>query len=332
MGIFGGGYEKAGSGIAKNAPKKKGIARYLEILGQKFWKLLELNFLYFLAFLPLIGAIAFCFLWMGGKLSGGLGFGLTALFAVIFALVVGPATAAHTKILKNFYMEKPTFLVHDYFQTFRGEFKHACVVGLLDCLITCSIAAACYVYPKLIDQSGSNAYYILFAITLSVGLIALLMNFYIFLMLISTNLSLKNALKNALALAVVALKKNALTLLIVVAVVAVYLLLLFFVPLKYSVILLFLLPFLPASWVGLAVVQRCYPVIQKYIINPYYEQRGEVNPELINSQPKGEADEGDVVFEDMGGREKPIEPVKKAKSGKSSGKSAARGHKGKIIS
>lgn len=46
----------------------------------------------------------------------------------------------------------------------------------------------------------------------------------------------------------------------------------------------------------------CYPVIQKYIVNPYYEERGERNPEL------GPITEEDIaenaVFVDRGGSEK----------------------------
>ena len=55
MGLFKNNYERAGVGIAKNAPKKKGFFRYMEIFGRKFWKLIELNLLYFVFFLPLLG-------------------------------------------------------------------------------------------------------------------------------------------------------------------------------------------------------------------------------------------------------------------------------------
>lgn len=321
MGLFGSNYERAGSGIAKNAPKKKGFFRFFEIFGRKFWKLFELNFLYFLSFLPVIGAAVLYLV-----LSSQLGTILAAACLVLFAVIIGPATAAHTKILKNFVMEKPTFLAHDFFRTFRSEFKHSCIVGILDCLLVCCISAAFYVYPRLIEQTGNKVFYVFFAITLSIGVIGLLMNFYIFPMLISTNLSLKNVLKNSLALSVVALKTNIVTLLIVSAVVAVYAVVLMFVNIRYSMILLFLLPFLPASWLGLVIVFQSYPIIQKYIINPYYEQRGEVNPELAQAS----ASEEETVFEDMGGKEKPIEPPKKA-GGKSSGSRSHKG-KGKIIS
>lgn len=321
MGLFGSNYERAGSGIAKNAPKKKGFFRFFEIFGRKFWKLFELNFLYFLSFLPVIGAAVLYLV-----LSSQLGTILAAACLVLFTVIIGPATAAHTKILKNFVMEKPTFLAHDFFRTFRSEFKHSCIVGILDCLLVCCISAAFYVYPRLIEQTGNKVFYVFFAITLSIGVIGLLMNFYIFPMLVSTNLSLKNVLKNSLALSVVALKTNIVTLLIVSAVVAVYAVVLMFVNIRYSMILLFLLPFLPASWLGLVIVFQSYPIIQKYIINPYYEQRGEVNPELAQAS----ASEEETVFEDMGGKEKPIEPPKKA-GGKSSGSRAHKG-KGKIIS
>ena len=53
MGLFGANYENPGAGIAKDAPKKKGFFRFMEIFGRKFWKLLELNFLYMLFYLPL---------------------------------------------------------------------------------------------------------------------------------------------------------------------------------------------------------------------------------------------------------------------------------------
>ena len=312
MGLFGSNYERAGSGIAKNAPKKKGFFRFFEIFGRKFWKLFELNLLYFLSFLPVIGAVVLAL-----ALDSQLGIILAAACLVLFAVIIGPATAAHTKILKNFVMEKPTFLVHDFFKAFRSEFKYSCIIGVLDCLLACCISAAFYVYPKLIEQSGSKVYYIFFAITLSIGVIALIMNFYIFPMLVSTNLSLS----------VVALKTNIITTLILAAVIAVYVLVFMFVNIKYSMILLFLLPFMPASWLGLVITFQSYPIIQKYIINPYYEQRGEVNPELAQVS----ASEEETVFEDMGGKEKPIEPPKKA-GGKQSGGGRTHKGKGKIIS
>lgn len=68
-----------------------------------------------------------------------------------------------------------------------------------------------------------------------------------------------------------------------------------------------ILPFFPAAFLLFVTAFNSYPVIQKYVINPYYTSIGEINPELLN-----ESDE-ETLFEDMGGKEKPIEKRKKTK-------------------
>ena len=332
MGLFGQNYEKSGVGIAKNAPKKKGFFRFMEIFGRKFWKMIGLNLLYSVFFLPLVGAITVFFLTFQGNFPAGLPSTLTiAILVIIFAVLFGPATAGHTKILRNYVLEKPVFIVHDFLKTFRSEFKHACIVGILDCFVVACIGAACYVYPLLIELSGNKIFYVFFAITLSVGLVALMMNFYMFLMMISTTLSLKHVFRNSLSLAIIALKKNVITLLVFAAFVGIFVVIILFANLSVSFVAVSLLPFLPASWIGLVICFNSYPVIQKYIINPYYEQRGEINPELIGEI---EPDPEETVFEDMGGKETPIVKKKGAKAKKKTGGSgkSSGNHKGKIIS
>ena len=53
-----------------------------------------------------------------------------------------------------------------------------------------------------------------------------------------------------------------------------------------------------------------YPQIQKYVIDPYYEERGEINPEYgyLSSE-----DSEETVFVDKGGEEAPIESKKSGK-------------------
>lgn len=306
MGLFGANYENPGAGIAKDAPKKKGFFRFMEIFGRKFWKLLELNFLYMLFYLPLVAA-SFVYYRCA---PGGLRYGLLAIFLLAFAVCFGPALAGHTKILRNFTLEKPVFMVHDFLKTFRSEFRYSCIVGLLDLLVAACIGSAFYIYPLLIQQSGSKIWYFFLVVALSVGVLAVMMNFYVFLMIVATNLPLKKILRNALALAFIAVKKNLLTLLFVGILGAGAGLIL-----RYWIPGMILLLFLPASWMGLIICFNCYPIIQKYIINPYYEQRGEVNPELTGGTSSSE----ESVFEDMGGKEKPVEK-KKTSSGRGKGK------------
>lgn len=329
MGLFGQNYENAGAGISKNAPKKKGFARFMEIFGRKFWKMFGLNLLYFMFFLPLIGAAVIFLMRAGGFIpSGTPSFMLMAGLFVIFAVLFGPATAGHTKILRAYVLEKPVFMVHDFFKTFKSEFKYSCVLGIIDCIVASCIVAALYVYPLLIEQSGNKLFYVFFALALSVGIVVLMMNFYAFLMIIATNLKLKQILKNSLSLAIIALKKNLITLAVISVFVFAFAGVIIFADLGIAVIAMTLLPFLPASWLGLVICFNSYPIIQKYIINPYYEQRGEINPELIGDLEEAQ-DSEEVLFEDMGGKEKPVTAKKPAKA-KEGGKNSK--HKGKIIS
>lgn len=295
-------YDKAGSGIAKNAPKKKGAALFFDILGRKFWKLLALNFIYMLFFTPVLLIILAASLLRNNDKA----FLVVAIaLQITFAVLIGPATAGMTKVIKAFVLEKHTFIWRDFKAGFKDNFKYASIVGFIDCLVLLSANASLQVYPAMAIQTGSKGYYVPMVISLSLFLIILVMNYYIFPMMISTTLSFKNLLKNSFALAFVALKQNFLIFIINLLLLGVMGVLLFFV---FRVFML-LLPFFPAAFICFVTCFISYPVIQKYVINPYYTSIGEINPELIDDTP----DESERVFEDMGGKEKPIEKRAKGK-------------------
>lgn len=295
------GYENAGVGIPKNAPKKKGILRFFELFFRKFWKILEVNMLYAVFFIPIVLAL-YALLYVESVTVTTL---MIAVCTVVFALVIGPATTGMFKILRNYTLEKHAFILTDFKKAFTENFKKSLAMGLVDIVFFFVISAAMYVYPKLAKEY-SSLIMILFVICVSMALVAVMMNFYTFLMIASADISFKNVLKNSFVLSLVALKKNLLTLLIVLVIMAAMAVLLHYLP-----VFVILLLFLPASVIGFIISFNCYPVIQKYVINPYYEQRGEVNPELDIP----DANDEDVLFEDRGGSEKPIEK-KKHKKGK----------------
>lgn len=301
MGIFGSDYSNTGVGIPKNAPKKKGAARFFELLIRKFWKLIQINVLYFVFFIPLFIA-GYVYL----RASGGIVTALMICFCLaVFAAVIGPATTGMMKILRNYTIEKNAFILTDFKKAFAENYKKAFLMGLIDIIAGISITSAVSVYPQLAKIYGRGMM-VFFVISVSIGLIFIMMNFYTFLMIAATELSLKNILKNSFALACAALKKNLLTLLISLLTAGVFAVLVIW---NKSMILF--LPFVPGSIIAFMICFNSYPVIQKYVINPYYEQRGEVNPELAAEN------DDEVLFEDRGGMEK---PVKKQKDKKSKGK------------
>ena len=94
---------------------------------------------------------------------------------------------------------------------------------------------------------------------------------YIYLMMITFDLSIIKLLKNALFFSILGIKRNIMALLAVVVIVAFwYVLRVVFFPL--AVILPFILMF---SVSGLASAYAAYPKIKEIMIDPYYEENRE---------------------------------------------------------
>ncbi len=269
-------YEKAGKGIEKNAPKKKAFFEFFELYFRYGWRLIKLNVLTFIFCMPIV--------------------------------TIGPALAGMTKVLRNYTLDKSAFIFHEFWKGFSNNWKQSLPIGLLDTLFAISAAAALYVYPRMGDaaeqQGGSGTIYtVLCVISVSFALTLFMMNFYIMPMIVATELSLKNIVKNSFFLTCVALKKNIITLLAVGLTVAVLIL-------SGMIGIFMLVPLWAITFIGFIIMFNSYPQIQKYVIDPYYEERGMDNPEYDYLKPLS-AD--DSVFTDMGGKEAPIESKKKKK-------------------
>ncbi|MGN0675819.1 MAG: YesL family protein [Oscillospiraceae bacterium] len=266
-------YEKAGKGVAKNAPKKKAFFDFFEMYFRYMWRLVKLNMLTFIFCIPVV--------------------------------TIGPAIAGMTKVLRNYTLDKSSFIFHDFWKGFSQNWKQSLPVGLLDLLFAVSAVTALQVYPQMAKaaESGGMIYTILCIISISFAMTLLMMNFYIFPMIVATDLKLRDIIKNSFYLTCIALKKNFLTLLAVIAVTAVLI-----VSYIMSPVALLLIPLWAITFLGFIIMYNSYPQIQKYVINPYYEERGMDNPEYDYLKPLS-AD--DSVFTDRGGEEAPIEGKKK---------------------
>lgn len=278
-GFFGmGNYNKAGSGIAKDNQSKGRLKLFFEILGVRIWKLFALNLIYLIACIPVV--------------------------------TVGPATAGMIKVLKNYSIDKNAYVWLDFIESYKKNFFKALVIGIVDLIAYFGLISGYFIYSTLAldPERTSTIYYVLFIVTISVGFMFTIMNYYIYLMLVSTDLSVKNIVKNAVALTFLSPKNNGIALLS-----NIILPIIMFLLIKLNLQFFIFLFIFPASFIGFIVCFCCYPVVQKYVINPYYESRGEQNPEspvIVNNEDE------DVIFEDMGGKEKPVEIKKKSRKGK----------------
>ncbi|MCM1524910.1 MAG: DUF624 domain-containing protein [Ruminococcus sp.] len=269
---FGTDYEKAGSGIPKNAEKKKPFFQFLDMYFGRIWKMIKLNMLTFVWCIPVVTA--------------------------------GPAIAGMTKVLRCYALDKDTFIQHDFYKGFTANWKKSLPLGLIDILLAISLACALYVYPALAENSeNGTVFYVLCVISVSFALTAFMMNFYAFPMIVATELSFSNIIKNSFYLVCLELKKNIITLLIILLTVGLML-----VCCMVSRLTLILIPFWAITFMGFVIVFNSYPLIQKYVIDPYYAEKGMDNPEYDYLKP---LDAEEAVFLDKGGEEAPIEGRKK---------------------
>ncbi|MBQ5331942.1 MAG: YesL family protein [Oscillospiraceae bacterium] len=278
---FGADYEKAGSGISKNAPQKKPFFRFGEMYFGRFWKMLKLSMLTFLFCIPIV--------------------------------TIGPAIAGMTKVLRTYYLDKDAFLWHEFMKGFTQNLKKSIPVGLIDVIFGISLICAMNVYPamgKAAEAAGGSGtiYTVLCVISVSFALTVLMMNFYAFPMIVATELNFKNIIRNSFFLTCIGLKRNIITLLIVLLTVG--MISIFTLVSKLS---LLLVPVWAIGFLGFVIIFNSYPLIQKYVIDPYYEEQGRDNPEYDYLKP---LDAEEAVFIDKGGEEAPVEGKKSKKKNK----------------
>lgn len=291
MGLFS-DYERVGKGITKDPDQKLPLFKFLDIFFSHFSKLVLVNFIFILALLPFAGIMLVEYLGLGNL-----------VFYIIFVLlgaVVGPAVCGFTKVLRNISCRRPVFIWSDFWKAARTNFKQGAIMGIIDMF---SIVAMSFAFPLYYTMGEQSSFFkIPFAICLVCSFLFVMMHFYIYLLIVSTTLSLWKILKNSLYLTAIEIKTS-----IVNLITTVILLLSFIILYPWSAFMLVLLP----SFLGLLYCFNCFPAIRKHVIKPYYDERGEQMPDLSYTQSTEEA-----VFVDTPETEIPQEPPKRRKKGK----------------
>ncbi len=298
MGLFG-GYQNPGPGINPNAPKKKPFFRYWELLWRNMGKLLTLNLVYTLFHAPLLLSLIF-YMETHNKFTVP----MVIFLLVVQVLLVGPTMAGCTKVLRLMVLDKPFFFSEEFKKGFKSNFGASLLYWLIDLLVILSVVSGYWVYPQLAQQMGKGVF-IMFGISLSIAIILLFMNYYLIPLQVTTTLKKSSVMKNSFMLSVLSVKQCILTTVCIAAMLGITVLLLWI-----NSAFMFIVAFFPAAFIGFTVMFIHYPVIQKFVINPYYEQTGEVNPESDE-----EPDEEERVFSDSSDTEEPVKDDS-AKKGK----------------
>ena len=289
------------------------IKRYFKLLGRRFWKLVTLN----LMMLPLIIPALICFyLYVSMRqtpvagevlfpqllganavsatptstllfdLFGAqqnipvfttwtyIGMGICIAFLVI---TFGWQNIGAAYIVRNMVRGEAVFVWSDYFYAIKRNLKQGFFLGLIDAVILFTLG---FDISYFWGRGGTFTLDVGFYLTIALIVLYFLMRFYIYLLIVTFDLSIYKILKNALIFSLLGFKRNIMGVLGIALITALHvmlLLLLISTPLSGLPIIL---PFL---WYMAAVTftsaYAAYPVIDRYMIAPYANQEDEEETE-----------------------------------------------------
>ncbi len=197
-------------------------------------------------------------------------FGLGALVLFTFGLV----NVGTTYVLRNMVKGDPVFVWSDFWYAVRRNFKQGFFFGILDLIIVVLIPW------NLLQLSAQDNFWfgVVFWFNILIGILYFTMRRYIYLQMVTFDLSIYKILKNALIFSILGFKRNFL------AFIGILLLCFITLACAYSGILLALAIAIPimilfanASYM---TTYSAYFIIKRYMIDPYHAEHPEENESL----------------------------------------------------
>ena len=215
MGIFFRNYDKPGPGVDPDAPRKRSFFRFFDIFFRKLSHFSRANLLYSAALIPTyiitFFVVSFIMLNTVGEILGiqdGADF-IVIILSVFFTnfyisvMGAGPATAGMTYIMRNFAREEHAWIGSDFKDNVKSNFKQSIIVFVIDIVATVVMFYAIYIYGQM---SGAISYlkYFLYVISF----IYMVMHMYIYPIMVTFKLSVKDIYRNSFIFALGKLPSN----------------------------------------------------------------------------------------------------------------------------
>ena len=298
MGIFSRDYSKPGPGISKDERKRKGLGRFYQIFIRKFWDIIKLNLLYIITLLPTFAIVFF----LSGMISNqfgldpadiikvtGIPLGEAAKISVTTDLLMrfycatlfsilwggGPATAGEVYILRSFLWEDPVFLVSDFFEHIKSNFRQALTVWIIDVIVFTLLCYGYFFYNSLTGLMFYGKYVILV-----IGFFYTMLHMYLYHLMVTYKLKLGELYRNAALFSISALPFTVITILFVSFFVLIFPAIGFTavndtLSIIFSTLALILLVGLTFSTSGLYIEHNAITQIKKYIKEDLTVERNE---------------------------------------------------------
>lgn len=282
LGLFG-NYDKPGPGVSKDEPPKAAPVRFFEILLRKFSKLVQLNLIFMIP--TVVACVLMVLLYLCPthfviQISGITQMDGWATFVVPLPFVLlAPFCAGLTIVTRNFAREEHAFVWSDFWESVKANWKYFLLNGLICYLVYTILGFSVIYYYNM--AATEWLYYIPLWLCVVVAAVFLFAQYYLPVMFVTFDLKFTHAYKNALIFTVAGFGRNILLTVILLALLmlVLYLPLLNITLLVYALLFIFLL----FSFISYLVNFTVYPVIDRYLIQPYKRMQEENNDEPTES-------------------------------------------------
>ena len=230
---------------------------------------------------------------------------LTYVFYAIGALTLvtfGLVNVGTAYIIRNMVSGEPVFVWHDFWYAVKRNWKQALPFGIIDAIASFILAYNLY---SLITTTGNIFMSIMFWSTVAIFIFYFFMRYYMYVQMVTFNLSVFKILKNSLIFSLLGFKRNAVAFLGIVAGLLIELMCVIGVGgilLPFGIALPFLILFSSFAYMK---VYAAYFKIKEIMIDPYLKEHPEeVTPEY---------DDEIIMTDDVTERER-LEEIKKRNS------------------
>ena len=312
-------WNKEGKGVKKEPEGPKNLKNFFKHFGSKFTRLVTVNMYYIFGNFP----VFFLMLALSGNLNrdswapaykmyaplygvmqhenspvtaalhgiwgtqSEIGFTTTATqifmgLSLLLLLTFGLVNVGTTYIIRNMIKGEPIFMWEDFWYAIKRNWRQGLIMGALDVVL--SFLAVYDIIFFYYNTGVSAAMNFMFYASLLIALVWMWMRYYIYILMITFDLSIFKILKNAMIFAIIGAKRNVMaTLGIAAMLIATYTIMILALPI--GIIIPFVLLFADCSFMA---CYAAFPKIKEIMIDPYYEDNDD------------DEDYEEPIFQDLG--------------------------------
>lgn len=202
--------------------------------------------------------------------------------SLLLIFTFGYVNTGTTYILRNMVKGEPIFMWDDFWYAIKRNKRQGFILGVLDLVFSVACAYCILYYNAAAGLTAIMNF--MFWASIFIALLWAWMRFYMYILMITFDLSIFKILKNSLIFALLGFKRNFMaTLGIIAMLIITYMLMMIYFPL--GIIMPFILLFADCAFMS---TYAAFPKIKEIMIDPYYKDE---EPEQESEEP---------IFHDLG--------------------------------